>query len=136
MTMVSRFRTSLLSQFAGFASVGAMATATHYVVLIGLVQLGRVSPLIATAIGAFVGAFVSYILNYRYVFRSKAGHMTSLPKFFAIAGIGLVLNSFFMWIFNTGLHLHYLLAQAIATGLVLVWSFSANRIWTFRHIHG
>ena len=29
-------------------------------------------------------------------------------------------------------HLPYLLAQVVTTALVMVWTFSANRLWTFR----
>jgi putative flippase GtrA len=30
------------------------------------------------------------------------------------------------------IQLHYLIAQVIATGIVLIWNFLGNRIWTFR----
>jgi putative flippase GtrA len=37
-----------------------------------------------------------------------------------------------MWGLTGPAGLHYLPAQLIATGLVLIWTFSCNRIWTFR----
>ena len=36
-----------------------------------------------------------------------------------------------MWLLAAKLGLHYLLAQLVTTGLVLVWTFAGNRFWTF-----
>jgi putative flippase GtrA len=33
--------------------------------------------------------------------------------------------------------LHYLLSQVIATGVILIWTFLGNRLWTFKEAgHG
>ena len=55
----------------------------------------------------------------------------SVSKFAAVATIGFLLNAFFMWLGVDLLHTHYLVAQIITTGLVLIWSFLGNRFWTF-----
>ncbi|MES2352824.1 MAG: GtrA family protein [Pseudomonadota bacterium] len=130
--MNSLYPLSIFWQFVSFAGVGAVATGVHYLILISLVQASGVNPTLASAIGALAGAFVSYTLNYRYTFRSTASHAVSLAKFFIIAGVGLLLNSLVMWIGTSGFHMHYLLSQIIATGLVLIWNFAGNRFWTFR----
>jgi putative flippase GtrA len=44
----------------------------------------------------------------------------------------MLLNAATMSIGVYVLALHYLLAQAVATGFVLVWTYGANRYWTFR----
>ena len=123
---------SIFRQFVSFAGVGAVATAAHYLVLIGLVQFYGLNPTLASGIGAVVGALISYGLNYHYTFRSNNSHALSLAKFFAVAGIGLVLNSISMLICIEVFGVHYLLSQVLATGLVLIWSFTMNRAWTFR----
>ena len=84
--------------------------------------------------GAVLGALVNYVLNRRYTFRSGKGHREALTKFFVVAGAGLLLNGLIMWLFVDGLGLYYLLAQLLATGLVLVWNFAGNRCWTFNDI--
>ncbi len=120
-----------LTQFILFAVVGCAAAVGHYGVLILLAELLAVPPVPASAAGYVTGGVISYILNYGHVFRSEQEHLPTAAKFVAVAAVGLCLNSAIMWALTHGLDLHYLLAQVIATGLVMVWSFAANRYWTF-----
>ena len=124
--------TSLVKQFLNFVWVGGLATALQYMVLIMLVQIGGVAPVLASAVGYTSGAGLSYFLNYHVTFASDRGHMPAIIKFFVVAGIGLAVNSFIVALVFESLGLNYLLAQVIATGLVLLWNFLANRLWTFR----
>ena len=123
---------ALLRQFIRFTGVGCFSAIGHYGLLILLVQLGHVDPVLASAAGALLGAFINYLLNYHFTFRSSQKHHESLLKFAVVATVGLGLNTLFMWIMADRLGLHYLLAQIITTGLVLLWSFFGNRFWTFR----
>jgi len=133
--MMRSAKPSIVRQFVSFAGVGVVATAIHYCILIALVQLSAVNPTLASGVGAVAGACVSYLLNYYYTFRSSNRHVESLVKFFAVAGVGLVLNSLCMWLCTEALGLHYILSQMLATGMVLIWTFSANRAWTFHQVH-
>jgi putative flippase GtrA len=40
-----------------------------------------------------------------------------------------------MWALNVGAGMPYLFAQVIATGIVLLWNFTANKLWTFGAAH-
>ena len=90
--------------------------------------MGAVS---ASAAGALVGAWINYALNYRYTFRSSKQHREAILKFAVVALIGLLLNTLFMWAGVVLLAMHYLSSQVLTTGLVFLWSFGANRYWTF-----
>lgn len=125
------FEVSLLRQFTGFAGIGAIGTAGHYVTLIGLVHIAGFNPLPASALGFTVGALINYTLNYKYLFRSQKCHRESMPKFFVVALAGLGLNSIVVSLGIDAAHLNYLVAQFAATAIVLVWNFSINKIWTF-----
>lgn len=122
-------------QFLFFAAVGAIGTAAHYALLLALVQGPGVNPVSASAAGAALGALVNYLLNYRFTFRSRQAHRNTAPKFFFLAAVGLGLNTLLMALGVNVLHWHYLLVQIFATGLVLIWNFFGNRIWTFRRQH-
>ena len=121
----------MVRQFLVFASVGAVGTLVHYCVLITLVTFGLTDAVLGSAFGFVSGAFTNYILNYRITFQSRKRHIEALPKFFTVAVAGLVLNTAIMALAFVKLNLHYLIAQAIATGIVLLWNFVGNRIWTF-----
>lgn len=121
----------LLEQFLSFALIGVLGTAAHFIVLYALVSCFDFGPVLASSLGAVSGALLNYGLNYRLTFRSRKRHREALPKFIVVAGGGWLLNALLMAILLSRLDIHYLLAQLIVTGLVLVWNFLANRFWTF-----
>jgi putative flippase GtrA len=118
-------------QFLLFALVGVAAAIGHYGTLILLAELAAVPPVPASAAGFVVGAVISYALNYRFVFRSDAEHLPTATRFLTVAVIGLALNSLIMALLTHWAELHYLLAQVAATLTVMLWSYGANRLWTF-----
>jgi putative flippase GtrA len=121
----------LLRQFIAFSGVGVVAAVAHYGVLIALVEIGRITPVIATLWGFVAGAIVSYVLNRRFTFQSDRPHRSAVPRFLAVTAGGFVLNGVAMWILNEQWGVPYLVAQVVATGIVLFWNFTANRFWTF-----
>lgn len=120
----------LWRQFAGFGLFGAVGTGVHYALLLALVQTGLSPALPASVAGSLAGALCNYLLSRRFVFRSRRAHRQALPRFLAVAGIGFGGNALAMAI-GLRLGLHYLLAQILATALVLIWNFAANKRWTF-----
>ncbi|MBX9965083.1 MAG: GtrA family protein [Burkholderiales bacterium] len=119
-------------QFASFAAIGAVGTGVHYAVLVALVSGLGWSPVLATSIGAVCGALTNYFLNYRLTFRSRKRHSEAMIKFMVVAAIGLGINAAIVKYGVQLAGLHYLVAQVLATGVVLVWGFLANRVWTFQ----
>jgi putative flippase GtrA len=120
----------LFRQFLSFAVVGVFGTAAHFAVLIFSVQTLSMHPLSGSMAGFVAGAGINYFLNYHVTFKSVNRHTESFPKFFTIATIGLGLNILIMYVM--GQWFYYLICQVIATGIVLIWNFSSNRLWTFR----
>lgn len=119
----------VVRDFLRFAAVGAVATAVHYAVLIALKELAGFDPVTATVCGFAVGVVVSYFLNSRFTFNvphSGAG----FTKFALVVAVGGVINAGIVALLMH--HMHYLIAQAIATGLVLIWNFAGSRLFAFR----
>lgn len=98
----------------------------------GLVEVVSANAVVASALGFTVGALVNYYLNYHITFKSKKSHNEAIIKFLTVALIGLALNTLIMFVAAEILLIYYLLAQVMATGMVLVWNFAGNRLWTFR----
>jgi putative flippase GtrA len=119
-------------QFFWYLVAGGIATAVHYGVLIALVESSSLAAAPSAAIGTLCGAGVSYLLNRRMAFSgSSAAHRQALPRFMAIAFLGAFLNGTLVWLGVNGLAWHYLVAQALATVLVMGLTFRLNRLWTF-----
>ena len=118
-------------QFFCFTILGAIGTVGHYATLIALVQLWHANPVIATTFGFIIGAVINYFLNYHITFSSNKNHAEALSKFMLVATIGAAINASIMYAGVSLLEFHYLLAQIIATGIVLGWNFLLNKTWTF-----
>lgn len=122
----------MLVEFGTYLLVGVCAAVGHYGTLIGLTEFFHFDPVHASVIGFFVAGTISYVLNYRFTFRSTRRHMEALPIFGFVVAVAFVINWLSMIFFNRVLDLHYLLSQLITTAIMLVWQYSANKFWTFR----
>ena len=122
---------TLSLQFRNFVIVGVAAAIVHYGLLIGLVEWVGADKVIATLIGYVFGGLVSYGLNRRFTYASERPHHEAGWRFALVAGIGFCLTGIFMYVLNERFGWPYMVAQIAITGIVLVWSFIANRLWTF-----
>ena len=122
-----------IRRFIRFAAVGAVGTLAHYALLLTLVEGFGASPLVGATAGFVLGAVVNYTLSRLLVFDTDRAHTEALPRFFAVATIGLVWTALLMKLFVDVLGLHYLLAQLVTTALLLLWHYAGNAVWTFRH---
>jgi putative flippase GtrA len=122
---------ALSDQFLRYALVGLAAAVGHYGTLIGLVESGAAGAVVGSLAGFVVGGVISYILNRRFTFASERSHAGAVPRFAFIAGLAFAMTGGLMHVFTAWMGIHYVLAQLITTGIVLVWTFFANRFWTF-----
>lgn len=123
----------LTNQFLRFVLVGIAATLTTYILLIFFVEVWHINAVLASLIGYIAGIVVNYTFNYGFTFRSERSHRVLIPKFLLVMMVGLLLNTCIMFAGVDWLGINYLLAQLAAISVVLTWSFSANRLWVFKH---
>ena len=117
--------------FLRYATVGAIATAVHYLLLTLAVEALGWPAWLASGFGAALGAQVAYVGNRVYTFDHGGAIGTSWLRFQATALYGALQG---MAIVALGVHAgwHYLPAQMVATVMGLVATYAVNRIWTFR----
>ena len=121
----------MLRQLGTYASVGAVATAVHYAILIGLVEAAGAVPVPATLCGYVAGGVVAYRLNRRHTFASERAHAEAGWRFALVAFAGFCLTFALMSRFVDRLGAPYLPAQAATTVLAMFMTFALNRAWTF-----
>jgi putative flippase GtrA len=113
-----------------YAGVGGLATVAHWGLLALLVEGAGMAAWLASGCGAVLGAQLAFFGNRRYTF----GHAGPLwPAWWRFMGTALLGGVTGMAVVAAGvaLGLHYLLAQAVATGVGLLLTFAVNRLWTF-----
>jgi putative flippase GtrA len=119
-----------MRHFIRYSTVGAFATAVHYLVLVLGVERADWPPYIASGLGAVVGAQVAYLGNRWLTFAHRGAIRTSWPRFQATALLGALLG---MAVVALGVRVgvHYLIAQMAATLASLLLTYGVNRLWTF-----
>lgn len=118
-----------------FLLVGGSATAIQYVILIALHRGLGVAATLASAIGFVLSAIYNFLVSYHYTFRGSTPLLAALPRYALVIAIGLAINTA---IFDVAMHvfgLPYLLAQVVATVVVLIWNFSLARAFVFGANH-
>lgn len=126
MTLPAWFPTRLVL----YALVGASGTLVHY--LLFLTLLGVDAPVLLASLAGYVaGAVVNYALNYRLTFASHRPHSEAAPRFFTVAGLGLILNLAIVAVLHQGATWHPLAAQLCATALCLLATYALNARWSF-----
>jgi putative flippase GtrA len=121
----------MFAQFLRYAGAGAVGTAAHYAILVALVQSGAAGAVAASTAGAIAGAAINYALNHRVTFASGVPHARALPRFAAVAALGIAVNALVVAAVLALAGPHYLVAQVAATLTVLATGYLANRAWTF-----
>lgn len=121
---------AVFGEFLRFAAVGIVATLVHYSILISLVELAHAPLVPSTSVGFMFGAVLSYTLNRRITFSHQPDFGRGLLKFVAVGAVGLGLNALIVaGLARAGLQ--YILAQMVATGVVLIWNFGIARLVIF-----
>lgn len=119
------------AQFSKFVAAGGAGTLLHYLTLIALVSALGIPAGRAAFVGAVVGACVVYVLNRRFTFDSRRSHAKTLPRFALLALVGAMLNGVLVGMLSAA-GVHFLLAQMIATIVILVINFIVSKLWIFR----
>ena len=124
---MSRTLPSALLRYAG---VGAAATLAHYALLAAWVEGVHGAAWIGSGLGATLGAQLAFFGNRAWTFAHRGA---LAPAWWRFMGTALLGAGFGMAVVAAGVALggHYLLAQALATGLGLLLTFAINRRWTF-----
>jgi len=119
-------------RLARFGVVGILGTAVYYTVLWPLVEVLRVPVLIATSIAFMLVCIENYVLHYRWTFGSTKAHTITFPQFLIMNLIGFWINWGIMFLGVKEFALNYLLVQAMAIVMVIVWNLTLSSYWIFR----
>lgn len=115
-----------------FGIVGVLAMATHYVLVILLVNYLSITPLIANLL-AFIGAFqVSYWGHSSWSFSDlSASRKDSFRRFVIISVSGFLLNEFLFLLFLKYTNIPYQISLLIVLPFVAGLTFLFSRFWAF-----
>jgi putative flippase GtrA len=128
-------------RFMRFAVVGALGTLIDFSLLIVFKEWVGLSTLIANSLSSVAGIANNFTLNRLWTFSDAPAKpvLVQLAQFVAVSLVGITLNNGIVLMLEApfgllpGIGMYgYVLAKVIATGVVIFWNFSANRLWTFK----
>ena len=114
-----------------FAISGGLATATHVLVFVSLIEWLFVRPVISAGIAFIVALFVSYGMNYHWTFSVSGPHRVMLPKFAAVAVLGLLLNLGITYAVVDVAGYWYGYALLLVVWIVPLMTFVLSKLWVF-----
>ncbi len=122
-----------LSRFVRNAIISLPTFLCDLILLVVLVRLLAVNYMVASVVAFLVTTIVSYFLTRRLVFRgSGRGMKSGLLYFLAIAAASAALLTPLMGLFVGVLHLDIVVARILATVIVSLGGYYANRYFNFR----
>ncbi len=119
-------------KFLKFGLVGFSGIVVDFAITYILKEKLKVHKYISNTLG-FTSATVSnYLLNRYWTFNNgKAAEISQFGKFLGIALLGLVLNNLIIYLLNDRLKLNFYFSKLLAIGLVAIWNFFGNYLYTF-----
>jgi len=92
----------------------------------------KVQKYIANAIGFMLAASSNYIFNRIWTFHSQNPEIyIEYGKFIFFSAIGLVINTFIIWLLVSKMKWHFYLSKLFAIAVVTFWNFGINLLYTF-----
>ena len=123
----------MLEQFVKFCVVGLSGTIIDFGLTYIFKEKVRLNKYISNSIGFLSAATSNYILNRIWSFEN---HNPAIGEqymlFMAISLLGLLINNGVIYLLTKKLHLNFYVAKVIATGVVTLWNFVMNYLFTFR----
>ncbi len=115
-----------------FGVSGALATLCHVTVFVLLVEWFGTRPVLAAGPAFLLAMLVSYGMNYHWTFTVSGPHRLLLPRFTAVALLGLGLNLGITYLVVDILHGWYGYALLLVIMIVPLVAFSLSKFWVFR----
>jgi putative flippase GtrA len=120
-------------QFFRYFISGGTAFLAYMVLLFILTEYLGIFHLLSLVIAYSISIGLNFIISKFFVFQNRNKRaIGQLCKFFTIAFTGLLLQFLFVYIGTELLHMEYLIANIIASAIIYVFSFSLNKLISFK----
>ena len=123
---------SVLLKFIKFCAVGFSGMVVDFGVTYILREKLKVQQFVANGIGFTLAATSNYVLNRVWTFQSHNPEIgLEFSKFLIFSLVGLGINTLILWFLVKKLNWNFYLSKLVAIGIVTVWNFGANFLYTF-----
>ncbi len=122
----------LIVKFLKFGVVGFSGVIIDYGITYLSKEILKIHKYISNSLGFICAATSNYFLNRVWTFKSHDPEIfIQFTKFIVISIIGLGINNLVIYFLNDKKNMNFYLAKFFAIGVVTVWNFFMNYIYTF-----
>lgn len=123
----------LLERFLKFGVVGISGLLVDFGLTFVAKEWLKFSKYVANAIGFSMATITNFVLNRSWTFmdRHESSAWTEFPKFLGFAVAGLLINTLVIYLLNEKARLNFYTAKILAIGIVSIWNFFGNYLYTF-----
>ncbi|MDP4268753.1 MAG: GtrA family protein [Bacteroidota bacterium] len=123
----------LIYKFIKFCVVGFSGLFVDFGTTWFLKEKVRLNKYVANSSGFVLAATSNYFFNRFWTFHSQNSHIvTEYFSFFSISIAGLGINNLIIYLLTDKLKFNFYLSKLIAVGVVTIWNFVMNYLFTFR----
>jgi len=120
-------------KFIKFCAVGFSGMFLDFGITWILKEKFKINKYISNSIGFILAATSNYMLNRYWTFHSGNKQVaTEYLSFMLIALAGLSINNLVIFLLNDKLKLNFYFAKVLAVGVVTIWNFGMNYLFTFK----
>ena len=126
------FNKAFIFKFIKFGAVGLSGMIVDFGITYLFKEKLKIHKYISNSLGFIVATGTNYTLNRLWTFNNHDPNtMTQFSKFFFISLIGLAMSNGIIYLLHEKLKWNFYFAKACAIGLVSLWNFFANYLYTF-----
>lgn len=114
-----------------FVLWGGLTTVVHIMVGLFANRVLGIVPFNANLVAFSVGFFFSYYGHRHYTFRSRGAVARSMPRFFVISAVSLIINQVIVYTLVNMMGRPYWEALALMAVVVPVFTYLLGRLWAF-----
>ena len=126
------FTQDVLVKFMKFGAVGATGVVVDFSFTWLSKEVFRIPKYVANGIGFTLAASSNYFLNRWWTFHSNNPELAvEYSRFLFFSAIGLGMNTLIIWSLVSKRNYNFYLSKLFAIGIVTVWNFFINLMFTF-----
>lgn len=121
-----------IGRFLKFCAVGGSGVIVDFGITFLCKELLKLNKYVANSLGFICAATSNYILNRIWTFASHDPDVAGQYfRFIGFAVVGLLINNSVIWLLNGRLKWNFYMVKLLATGVITIWNFSMNYLFTF-----
>ena len=126
------FTQDVFLKFLKFGAVGATGVVVDFGTTWLCKEVFKLQKYVANCIGFTLAASSNYFLNRWWTFHSNNPELAiEYSRFLFFSIIGLAMNTFIIWRLVTKRNYNFYLSKLFAIGVVTIWNFFINLMFTF-----